>query len=150
MRVRSLLVLAACLLAGPVVSRAGDSRDAGALRAVAATDTTEVHPESVFEVTLSLENPTNTAQKIKIPDCGWDHVWTSSNRHVTWDFSDCDSNSEITIEIPPRGSYIFPKPLRMFVDGEDKKSRMVFRMGFKTAASRKTLWSRPITIDVTP
>jgi len=150
MRLKSLRILAACLLTGLPASRADDSRHPAPLRAVATTDSTEVHPDSVFEVTLSLENPTGAVKTIKIPNCGWDRVWRSSNRQVTWDFWDCDDTGDITIEIPPHGSYIFPKPLKMFVDAEVKKSRMAFRMGFKTRAFGKTLWSAPITVDVIP
>jgi hypothetical protein len=144
-----LILLTACFLAAITICRAGD-RNPEPLRAVATTDSTEVHPDDVFDVTLSLENLTNAVQKITIPDPAWDRVWRSSNRHVTWDFWDSDFNDQLTIEIPPHGSYVFPKPLKMFVDIPGKKSRMEFRMGFKTKAFGKTLWSTPISIDVTP
>jgi hypothetical protein len=146
----SVRLVFACLLAGLAVSRADDSRHSVALRAVATTDSTEVHPDSVFEVTVSLQNLTNSVQTIKIPDCGWDRVWRSSNRHVTWDEWDCDENNEISVQIAPHGSYVFPKALRMFVDEAAKPARIDFRMGFKTTAFGKTLWSGPITIEVTP
>lgn len=146
---RLLLILAACLPA-LALCRADDSRHPAALRAIATADSTEVHPDNVFEVTLALENLTNTVQKIKVPNCGWDRLWKSSNHRVTWDFWDCDDNSEVTVEILPRQTYTFPKPLKMFVDGDVKKSRQTFRMGFKTAAFGKTLWSSPISLDVTP
>jgi len=39
----------------------------------------------------------------------------------------------------------------MFIDQAGKKTRMEFRMGYKTGgAFSKTLWSNPITLDVTP
>ena len=44
----------------------------------------------------------------------------------------------------------FPKPLRMFVESSVKQSRIDFRMGFKTVAFGRTIWSNPITLDVTP
>jgi hypothetical protein len=133
-----------------LLCRADDSRHPAPLQAIAATDSTEVHPDSVFEVTLSLQNLTGALQTIKIPDCAWDRVWKSSNRHVTWDFWDCDDNDEISIDIPPHQTYLFPKPLKMFVDPSVRKSHMDFRMGFKTKAFGKTLWSSPISLDVTP
>jgi hypothetical protein len=143
------LFLAACLLIAISVCRADDRADT-ALRAVATADSTEVHPDNVFDVTVSLENLTGVAQKITIPDPAWDRVWRSSNRHVTWDFWDSDYNDQVTIEIPPHQSYVFPKPLKMFVDEASKKSRMDFRMGFKTRTFGKTLWSSPITLNVIP
>ncbi len=150
MRARSLPIMAACLLAGLAVSRGDDSRHSTPLQAVATTDATEVHPDSVFEVTLSIENHTDSAQSIKIPYAGWDRMWKSSNHHVTWDEWDSDENDETTVQIPPHKSYIFPKALRMFVDDATKPGRLDFRMGFKTKAFGKTLWSSPITLDVTP
>jgi hypothetical protein len=148
MRFKSLTFLA-CLLAATLFSRADDK--GAVLRAVATTDYTEVHPDGVFDVTLSLENPTDVVQKITIPDPGWDRVWKSSNHHVTWDFWDSDFNDKVTIEIQPHGTYVFPKPLKMFIDQAGKKTRMEFRMGYKTGgAFSKTLWSNPITLDVTP
>ena len=115
-RIRPLPFLAALLLlAAPAVSRADDK--APVLRAIATADETEVHPDSVFDVTLSLENETDTVQTIHIPDPAWDKVWRSSNRHVTWDFWDTDDNNTIAVEIEPHGSYTFPKPLKMYVDG---------------------------------
>lgn len=145
---RSLILLAACFLACLAVCRADDSRNA--LRAIATTDSSEVHPDDVFEVTLSLENLTSTVQRIKIPECGWDRVWKSSNRRVTWDAWDCDEDRDITVEIPPGQTYVFPKTLKMFVDSSVKQSRIDFRMGFRTVAFGRTLWSTPITLDVTP
>jgi hypothetical protein len=56
----------------------------------------------------------------------------------------------MTIEIAPHGSYVFPKPLKMFIDVTGKKGRMEFRMGFKTKAFGKTLWSAPISVELTP
>ena len=147
---KSLVILLACLVAGIPASRADDSRQSGLLRAVATADSSEVHPDNVFEVIVSLQNPANTVQRIKIPEAAWDRVWKSSNRHVTWDFWESDDDKDVTIEIPPGQSYTFPKPLRMFVDSSVRKSRFTFRMGFKTVAFGKTLWSDPITLDVTP
>ena len=102
---RSLFLFASCFIAGLAVSLAichgDDSRPSAPLRATASADTSEVHTDSVFEVTLTLENLTDSAQKIKIPDRGWDRVWKSSNRHVTWDPWDCEEDRDITIEIPP-------------------------------------------------
>ena len=148
---KSLLIIGSCLILGLAPSLADDSRRPPTpLRAIATTDSTEVHPENVFEVTLALENPSDVAQKIKIPACGWDRVWRSGNRRVTWDFWDCDADDEITIEIRPHERYVFPKQLKMFVDSSVKKSRVAFRMGFKTATFSKTLWSDPITLEVIP
>jgi hypothetical protein len=89
-------------------------------------------------------------QTIKIPDCGWDRVWRSSNHRVTWDFWDCDYSDQISIDIAPHDSYTFPKPLKMFVVSADKKARIDFKMGFKTQTFGKTFWSSPITLNVTP
>ena len=146
MLARPLLILAACLLAGLAVTRA----DTIPFRAIAETDSTEVHPDSVFDVTLSLQNLTNSEETLKIPDCGWDRLWKSSNRHVTWDAWDCDETTDITVTIAPHDTYVFPKTLRMFVDEAVKASKIDFRMGFKTKAFGKTIWSSPITLDVTP
>lgn len=136
----------ALLIALPVLSRA----DAPALRAIATADYTDVHPENVFEVTVSLENLTGTVQRVKMPECGWDRLWKSSNRHITWDAWDCDQDTEITVEIPPHQTYEFPKTIRMFVDEAEKQSRLDFRLGFKAATFGKVLWSAPITLTVTP
>ncbi len=141
-----LLLLAACFLAAVAVSRGGPI----VLRAIAMTDSTEVHPDDVFDVNLSLQNLTNTVQSIKISESGWDRNWKSSNHHVTWDAWDSDENDMTTVEIPPHGTYVFPKALRMFVDEAVKPSRIDFRMGFKTTGFGKILWSSPITLDVTP
>ena len=109
-----------------------------------------MHPDSVFEVTLALENPTDFVQRIRIPERGWDRVWKSSNHRVTWDPWDCEDDRDITIEIPPHQSYVFPKPLRMFVESSVRKSKIGFRMGFRTVMFGRTLWSSPITLDVIP
>jgi len=147
----SYFILFLCLLAPLASLRADDSSHAGALHAVATTDSTEVHPDSVFEVTLALENVSDTTQTIVIPECGWDRTWKSSDRRVTWDFWDCDNNAKITIQIPAHESYTFSTPLKMFVTpSSSKEARIVFRMGFKTAAFGKVLWSGPMTIDVIP
>jgi len=143
-----LFLLTACFLAALAVCQA-DDRPA-TLRAIATTETTEVHPDSVFDLTLSLENLTDAVQEVIIPDPGWDRVWKSNNRHITWDFWDSDFNDQITIQIPPHESYVFPRPLKMFVDGAGKKTRMDFRMGFKTKTFSKTLWSSTISLTVIP
>jgi len=144
-----VLILAACFFAGAIFCRADDSRHVE-LKAVASTDSTEIHPDSVFEVTVSLMNPTNVVQHVRIPDCGWDRVWRSNNRHVTWDFWDCDYNDVISVDIDPGDSYVFPKPLRMYVTGGTKESHIEFKMGFKESTFGKTLWSDPVGIDVIP
>ena len=149
MSAKSLVALAACFLAAFPLARADDSRHAS-LRAIASTDTSEVHPDNVFDVTLTLENLTGTVQTIKIPERAWDRIWKSSNRRVSWDAWDSDEDHDVTIEIPPHESYVFPKPLRMFVESSVKQSRIDFRMGFKTVAFGRTIWSNPITLDVTP
>jgi hypothetical protein len=142
------LLLVVCLL--PFLARADDFRQSTALLVTATTDATEVHPDSIFEVTLTLENPTDTVQRIRIPEHAWDHVWKSSNSRVTWDTWDFDQDGRVTIEIQPHAKYVFPKPLRMFVQESVKASRLGFRMGFKTTTFGKTLWSAPITIEVIP
>jgi hypothetical protein len=146
---RRILIFAACLLATLAVSRADDSGHGDPLRAIATADSTEVHPDSIFEVTLSLQNLTNTVQKIKVPDCAWDRLWKSNNRRVTWDSWECEDKSESTVEISPGETYVFPNTLKMFVNESVKQSRVDFRMGFKTAAF-KIVWSAPITLDVIP
>jgi hypothetical protein len=146
--VRALLLLAVCLVA--VVTRADDSGRSAAMKAIATSDVTEVHPDAVFEVTLSLQNMTDTTLKIRIPESGWDRVWKSSNHRVSWDALDSDDRSEITIEIAPHDTYVFPKTLKMFVDESFKQSRIDFKMGFKPAAFGKVVWSDPISLDVTP
>lgn len=146
MRFKQFLILAACLLALPLISRA----DAPALRAIATADYTEVHPENVFEVTLSLQNLTGTVQRIKMPQSNWDRLWKSSNRHVTWDAWDSDDQTETTVEIGPHETYEFPKTLRMFVDDSVKESHLDFRMGFRAARFGKIVWTAPITLDVIP
>ena len=150
MQLRSILVLASCLVASIAVCRAGGARQAIQLEAIATTDSEEVHPDSVFEVTLSLKNPTGTTETLMIPDCGWDRLWKSSDHRVTWDYWDCDESSDITITIPAHQSYVFPMPLKMFVNPSDKRTKIDFRMGFKTKAIGKALWSAPITLDVAP
>jgi len=147
MKTRAFLLLLVIVFAGVSASRAGAPPT---LRAIATTDVTEVHPDDVFEVTLSLQNLTGVTQKIRIPDCGWDRCWKSSNSRVTWDFWDCDSTNEITIEIPPHQTYVFDKPLKMFVDEGFKQSRVNFKMGFKTGGFSKVTWSTPISLDVIP
>ena len=147
---RSVVLLATLLLIPLSFCRAGDSRHPVTLRTIATADSAEVHPESVFEVTLTLENVGDTVQQIKIPEAGWDRVWRSSNRHVTWDYWDCGADNDVTIEIPPHRSYVFPKPLKMFVEGSVRQSHITFRMGFKTAAFGKTLWSVPVALEVIP
>jgi hypothetical protein len=140
MRIRFLFILA--------VSRADDRSPA--LRAIATSDVTEVHPDGVFEVTLSLENLTNSVQRIRVPDTGWDRVWKSNNRRVSWDAWESDDNAETTIEIPPHETYVFPKTLKMFVDENYTQARIEFRMGFKATGGPfgKMVWSSPITLDV--
>jgi len=147
MRLRNLFLFAS--LAGAALCNAGDVRPL-TLKVVATADTDEVHPDSAFDVTLTLENPTNTVESIRIPDCGWDKVWRSSNRHVTWDAWDCDGDDQVTVEIQPHDSYVFLKPLRMFVDGISKETKLDFKMGFKTSAFGKVLWSDSIKLNVTP
>ena len=147
MKTRALLLLLAVLLASAAVSRAGDPP---ALRAIATTDVTEVHPDDVFDVTLSLQNVSGVTEKIRIPDCGWDRCWKSSNSRVSWDYWDCDATYQITIEIPPHQTYEFSKPLKMFVDENFKQSRVSFKMGFKTGGFGKVTWSSPISLDVSP
>jgi hypothetical protein len=144
MRRALLLFLAACFLAS--LARA----DGLPLKAIATADSTEVHPDSVFEVTLSLQNLTGAAQTIKIPEANWDRDWRSSNPLVSWDAWNSDEEGDITIEIPPHGAYVFPLALKMFVDDSVKKSRIDFRMGFRTTKFGKTVWSSPITLDVIP
>jgi hypothetical protein len=147
---RAIFAIAGCALFSMGIARADDSRRAVTLQAEAVTDSEEVHPDSVFEVTVSLKNVGDSPQEVKIPECAWDRVWRSSNRHVTWDFWDCDDDNEITVTVPPHGSYEFPKPLRMFVDESAKAGKVDFRMGFKTKAFGKTIWASPITLDVVP
>ena len=130
-----------------MVSRAGDSLQ---LVAIAVPDATEEHPEAVFDVTLSLTNPTNSVEKFKIPDRAWDRMWKSSNRKVTWDAWNSDDSNEITVEIAPHDTYVCPDALKMYVDESVKAPRVDFRMGFRTSSLGKTFWSAPITLDVTP
>jgi len=147
---RRILIPLACLLVCAPLCRAGNSRQPIVLKVTADADQTEVHPDGIIDVTLSLENPTGVAESIKIPERCWDHLWKSSNHVVTWDAWDSDDDSDVTIEIPPHGSYDFPEPLKMYVDTDSQKEfHTTFRMGFKTSFS-KVFWSDPITLDVTP
>ncbi|HEX4085533.1 MAG TPA: hypothetical protein VHY22_11515 [Chthoniobacteraceae bacterium] len=150
MRLKSILFAAFATFAAITLCHAGSPQRPLNLKATAATDTDEVHPDSVFDVTLTLENPTAYVQSIRIPDCGWDRTWRSSNRHATWDPWDCDSNDQVTIQIQPHRSYVFPKPIRMFINGIDKERKLEFKMGFRPAAFGKIIWSNPIALDVTP
>lgn len=146
MRRLLLPALAALLfLASPSLTRAGDGP---ALQAIATTDATDVHPDALFDVTLSLKNMTGSVQRIKVPYCGWDRLWKSSNRRAEWDAFDCDQDTSSTIEIPPHGTYVFPKALGMYVDESVTLPSINFRMGYKAAAFGKTLWSAPISINV--
>ena len=145
MRISSLLSLVAVLLTAPAISRA----DAPDLKVTATADYTEVHPESTFDVTLSLENLTNTVEKIKVPDGAWDRLWRSSTRLVTWDaLDDGGGNTSSVVEIAPHETYTFPDPLKMYVADSVKAPHIDFRVGFKTTAFGKTVWSAPITLDV--
>jgi hypothetical protein len=141
---RQFLTLAACLLATAAVSFA----DTPALRATASADSTEVHPDSVFEVTLSLQNLTGAVEKIKVPDAGWDHLWKSSNWRVSWDATDSEQGTDSVIEITPYQTYVFPNALKMYVDQSVTQAHVDFRMGFKTSVFGKTAWSNSITLDV--
>ncbi len=148
---RRFLLPAACFLSFAALCHAGDSLPANALRVTATPDSTEVHPDSVFEVTLSIENLTGVAQKLKMPERLWDHLWKSSNRLVTWDAWDDDEDKDITIEIAPHQTYVFPDTIKMFVDDDiTKRTRVDFKMGFRPATFTRTFWSAPITLDVTP
>jgi hypothetical protein len=146
---RRILIPAICLLAICSFSRADDSRHAAALRVIATADSEEVHPDSIFEVSLSLENLSNTVLRIKVPETGWDRLWKSSNRRVSWDAWNSDGDTDTTVEIAPHQTFSFPQTLKMFVDESYTQPRVTFSMGFKTATF-KTLWSAPITLDVIP
>ena len=148
MRTKILLLAIALLTICPNASRADELRNQ--FRAVASTEATEVHPDAVFEVTVAKENITGTVQTIRIPDCGWDRVWRTSNRHATWDEWDCGYNDWVTVEIQPHESYVFPKPLKMYVAGSVKTPRVDFKLGFKMSTFGKTLWSAPLSVAVTP
>jgi hypothetical protein len=130
-------------------SRAVDSGRGPALQVIATADSTDVHPDGLFDVTLSLENMTGSVQRIKVPYCGWDRLWKSSNRRVEWDAFDCGDDTVSTIEIPPHGTYVFPKPIGMYVDESVTLPRIDFRMGYRTGSFGKTLWSAPISLNVT-
>ncbi len=147
MNIRTLILLLAVLFAGAAVSRAGNPP---ALRAIATTDVTEVHPDDVFEVTLSLENTSAATATIRIPESAWDRCWKSSDGHVTWDFLDTDRSAQTTVQIAPHQTYEFPAPLKMFVAEGFKQSHISFKMGFKTGGLGKITWSAPISLDVTP
>jgi hypothetical protein len=143
-----LPALAACLfLASSALSRAGDSP---VFQVIATADSTDVHPEALFDVTLSLKNLTASVQRIKVPYCGWDRLWKSSNHRVEWDAFDCDQDTSSTVEIPPHETYVFPKALGMYVDDSVTLPRIDFKMGYRPAAFGKTLWSAPITLNVIP
>jgi len=151
MRSPYLPALAACLLlATATLSHAVDSGRGQVFRVTATVDSTDVHPDALFDVTLSLENMTGTVQRIKVPYCGWDRLWKSSNRRVEWDAFECDEDTVSTVEIPPHGTYVFPKALSMYVDESVTLPRIDFRMGYRTGAFGKTLWSAPINLDVIP
>jgi hypothetical protein len=147
MKTRAWVLFLALLFAGIAVSRASEPP---ALRAIATADVTEVHPDDVFEVTLSLQNLTGVTQKIRIPDFGWDRFWKSSNSRVAWDYVDSAGSNPITIAIPPHETYEFPIPLKMFVSEGYKDTRVTFKMGFKLGGFDKFAWSAPLTLDVTP
>jgi hypothetical protein len=142
-----LLLLLAVFFASTAVSHAGTPLP---LRAIATTDVTEVHPDDVFDVTLSLQNLSGVTQKIRIPDSAWDRCWKSSNGRVTWDAWNADSDSQVTVEILPHQTYVFPIPLKMYVAEDYKASQVSFKMGFKTGGFGKAAWSAPITLDVNP
>jgi hypothetical protein len=143
MRFRLLFTLAMLL--------AATAGAAPTLQAIAEAEYTEVHPQTVFEVTLTLRNITALPEKIKVPDCSWDRDWKSSDHRVTWDPWDCDEDSVETVEIPPHKTYVFPATLKMYVDASpDKESNITFRMGFRTTAFGERVWSNPITLDVIP
>lgn len=147
---KSALFLTVCIFAGIAISSHGaDSGHSVPLRAIATTEETDVHPDAVFDVTVRLQNLTDSVQIVKIPDPDWDRVWKSSNRRVTWDAWESDESTEITIQIAPHQTYTFSKPIKMFVDESVKPGRIEFRMGFRTGAFGKTLWSAPIILDVT-
>ena len=149
-RVLSPLLAACVLLATAALSRAVDSGRGPVLEVIATADSTEVHPEALFDVTLALKNLTGAVQRIQVPYCGWDRLFRSSNRRVEWDAFDCGDDTVSTVEIPPHGTYVFPKTLGMYVDEEFSGPRIDFRMGYKTTVFGKTLWSAPITLDVIP
>jgi len=145
---RYLIIFAVCFIGLPILSRADDRSPA--VRIIATADYTEVHPDGVFDVTLSLKNLTNATLKIQVPEGDWDRLWRSSNRHVTWDAWTVDGDEETPVEIPPHQTYTFPKALEMYVDDTVKESHVEFKMGFKAKSFGKTLWSDSITLEVIP
>jgi len=149
-RILFAALAAGLLLATIMPSRAVDSSRGAIFRVIATADSTEVHPEALFDVTLSLQNLTGTVQRIQVPYCGWDRLWRSSNRRVEWDAFDCGDDTVSTVEIPPHGTYVFPKALGMYVDESFSGPSIDFRMGFKTSMLGKTLWSQPISVEVVP
>jgi hypothetical protein len=144
---RRLLIAAVLLLAAATLSHA----DTPVFRVIATADNTDVHPDGVFEVTLSLVNITNSVQKLAIPENAWDRLWRSSTRLVEWDALDNYGDTINTVSIPPHETYQFPRSLKMYVaDSVTNQSRIAFRMGLKITTFGKTTWSPPITLEVTP
>lgn len=146
MNFRIIVFFAAVIASGAPRALAGESRLM--LHALASADTTEVHPDGVFEVTLSLQNPTGMEEIIQVPECGWDKNWKSSNHLVLWDPVVCDEDHELTIKLPPHSTYVFPKTLDLYVDESVRKPRVTFSLGFRVKEFGKVFWSNPISLDV--
>jgi len=128
--------------------------DANSLKVVVKSEKTRVRVGELLNLALQVENPTTTNQYVRVETCGWPHEWQISNPIIRRpDMVEiCEFNPIITETIPAGGSIKFdlevcvPGPPVWFEHLTGKK--LSFQMGFTPIGSKKTFWSREMTIVV--
>lgn len=143
------------LLVTSVVSekcRAVEIGDTNLLRVVVLPSKTDVRVRERFKLALRIENPTNTNQYVRVMSCSWPEQWRSSSPSIVDLGFACTFNAPITLKIPAGGSKTFD--LDVYVPGpisiKPVTNKLSFQMGFTPLDSKKTFWSKEVSINVSP
>ena len=152
---RSKLILClALVLNGAMATFSTGAADTNSLRVLVIPSKTDVRVGEHFELALRVENPTATNQYVRVWSCSWPQNWQISNPSIfIGQDLNCEFNPPIIEKIPAGGSIKFD--LEVYVPGtpaalEHLTGKLSFKMGFTPIDSKKTFWSREMTIEVIP
>jgi hypothetical protein len=154
MKPKLLLCLALVLSGGlfgcsrTPIHQAASSPDA-VFRVVVQPEKTQVHVGKYFGVALKVVNLTTTNQYVHTGSQDWQLDWKVSNPNISLNYGPLPTaNIPITIKIPPGGAYT--NEVGLMVLRPDSNDKVFFRMGFTPRDTKKTYWSKEITIKVIP
>jgi hypothetical protein len=126
--------------------------DTNSLKVVVKLDKTQIHVREHFNLALRVENPTTTNQFVRVMSCSWWQQWRPSNPSIYFWQEPCTWNAPTSLKIPAGGTITFD--LEVYVSEpisiDPVTRKLSFQMGFTPIDSKKTFWSKEMTIQVIP